>query len=961
MTEIADVVVENEPSVLDSNLRGNFLLSAPIKRFLASKAAREILVFLAFSVLTLVMTWPWILHIRDYVSDPGDPYLVGWTLWWDYYGTFHHPLSFFHANIFYPYQYSLAFSEHYYGIAVFFFPFFALGVRPLTIVGLATLLGFAYSGYGAFRLGRTLTGSTAVGWVTGLTFAFIPYRFSQLSHLGYLFAGWIPITLEALVLFACERSWKRAIWLGTAFLFNGLSCLHWLVMTIIPFALSTMFLVYRHSLLRDRAFWFRAATTVGIAGLILFPFLYPYMVVAKLYGFVRTSGEALAFSAEPVHWLVSHSRNKLWQSFNASARLGEKELFPGLLPLLLGAAALLLDSRTDSADGKYRFWHRNPPGKRFLPLLDLIAITSATLLLLSLGPDGFHMDLFGHRVLSIHQRGRAVEILIATLIVRFAISYPRLLQRAWSSNLIGTLNQSVKNDPFSDGIWLGVIWTILGFVGSLGLNSLFYTFLFEYISIFRSIRVPARWAMICLLGLSLLTGIGAVKFARTIARGFGPAVLTVAIVLLCGAILFEQRVAPLQLFRGEVDPDELTLKLKQTPMQGGIVELPYDDGFSQFIYTLRAADHARPLVTAFSGFSTTTATRIRDLTGQSLIPDSFMDLLESIPCSYLVVHNEFLIPEKRLALDQFLSREVKANRLRFIRSYKGSEREDLYSVSKTEPQAKTEEPIPEPYSETLSREAGGKSSIDKPSFFVETQYEDFFNRQGDSDGIGFWTARLLFCGKDESCKRERRTAVSAAFLTAPEFEKSAFLIYRIYRAALARAPSFVEFKRDRATIESEFHLDETTMSFFKDWTELSEFKNKYPRDMSGSAFVDALLATVNRTSNLDLKARRESLIEMSERGAQRYEILKSIAEDETFSNAEWHSGHLTLAFFCYLHRDPDSARFAYWQNRFKETTKGDFEAMVQEFIESEEYRSRFGDNQTVERLPAAGQAGTVKE
>jgi len=947
MTQIADVVVEKEPGALDSNLRGEPPLAAPIKQFLASKTAKEILIFLAFTALTLVMTWPWILHIRDYVSDPGDPYLVGWTLWWDYYGTFHHPLSFFHANIFYPYQYSLAFSEHYYGIAVFFFPLFALGVRPLTIVGLATLLGFAYSGYGAFRLGRTLTGSTAVGWVTGVTFAFVPYRFSQLPHLGYVFAGWIPITLEALVLFARERSWKRAIWLGTAFLFNGLSCLHWLLLTVIPFALSTIFLAYRYSLFRVRAFWLRAATTVGIAGLILFPFIYPYMVVAKLYGFVRSSEETLAFSAKPVHWLVSNFRNKLWQGFNASARLGEKELFPGLLPWLLAAVALLLNSRTDNVDQTSYFWRRNPPSKRLLPLLDFIAITSATLALLSLGPDGFHIDLFGHRLLSVHQPGRAVAILITTMIVRFAISYPGFFQRAWSPNLIGSINQSIKNDPFTDGIWLGLIWVILGFFGSLGLHSFFHTFLFEHISIFRGIRVPARWAMICFLGLSLLAGIGAVKVARAISSRLGPAVLTVVVVLLCGAILFEQRVAPLQLFRGEADPDEVTLKLKQTPMTGGIVELPFDDGLPQFLYTLRAADHARPLVTAFSGFSTITANQIRDLTGQSSIPDKFMDLLESIPCSYLVVHNGFLIPEKRLAMDEFLSREIKANRLRFIRSYNGSEHEDLYAVSKTEPLAKTEVPVPEPYSESLSREAEGKSgrsdSIDNPSFFVKTQYEDFFNRQGDSDGIGFWTARLLFCGKDESCERERRAAVSVAFMTTPEFEKTAFLLYRIYRASLARAPSFAEFKRDRATIDSEFHLDETTISFLKDWTEHSEFKNKYPRDMSGSAFVDALLSTVKRASNLDLKARRESLIKMSERGAQRYEILKSIAEDETFSNAEWHSGHLTLAFFCYLHRDPDSSRFTYWQNRFKETTKGDFEAMVQEFIESEEYRSRFGD------------------
>jgi len=155
-------------------------------------------------------------------------------------------------------------------------------------------------------------------------------------------------------------------------------------------------------------------------------------------------------------------------------------------------------------------------------------------------------------------------------------------------------------------------------------------------------------------------------------------------------------------------------------------------------------------------------------------------------------------------------------------------------------------------------------------------------------------------------------------------------------------------------IDSEFHLGETTISCLKDWTEHSEFGNKYPSDMSESAFVDALLETVKRASTVDLSARRESLIKMSERGAQRYEILKSVAEDETFSKAEWHSGHLTLAFFGYFHSDPDSTRFAYWQNRFKENLKGDFEAMVQEFIESEEYRSRFGDKETGEQLPAGG-------
>ena len=142
--------------------------------------------FGAFVALTVVTTWPWITHLRDFASDRGDPYFTSWVLWWDFHQTFHDPLHLFDGNIFFPYRLSLAFSEHDYGLALPMFPLFALGVRPLTVHGILTFLGFTFSGYGAFRLGRTLTGSTGAAWVAGVSFAFVPYRFGQLPHVVYL-------------------------------------------------------------------------------------------------------------------------------------------------------------------------------------------------------------------------------------------------------------------------------------------------------------------------------------------------------------------------------------------------------------------------------------------------------------------------------------------------------------------------------------------------------------------------------------------------------------------------------------------------------------------------------------------------------------------------------------------------------------------------------------------------------
>lgn len=80
----------------------------------------NVAIFLAFVALTIVMTWPWVQSLRDYAPDAGDSYLNAWILWWDYHQTLHDPLRLFDANILYPYQYTLAFTEHSYGIALLF-------------------------------------------------------------------------------------------------------------------------------------------------------------------------------------------------------------------------------------------------------------------------------------------------------------------------------------------------------------------------------------------------------------------------------------------------------------------------------------------------------------------------------------------------------------------------------------------------------------------------------------------------------------------------------------------------------------------------------------------------------------------------------------------------------------------------------------------------------------------------
>ena len=569
-------------------MNGRMTPPGPAARSLRRRVLRDALVIAAFLVLTVAMTWPWATDVRRHCPGPGDPYLVSWILWWDAHGTFTQPLRLFDANIFFPHRDTLAFSEHCYGIALPFFPLLLSGVAPLTVHGIAMLAGFALSGFGAFRLARTLTGSTGAGWIAGLAFGFALYRFAQLTHLPYAFTPFMPLILEALVLFAREASRKRAAWLGFAFLMNGLTAVHWLILTALPLLLSGLVLLAPERRLLSREVAVRGGAALALAGLCLVPFLLPYARVAEREGFVRAEAEARFYSAHPSDWVRPHTRIRPWWPGTAPRNRGERNLFPGVAVPLLAAAALVA-------------WRR---GRR----------------------------------------------------------------EAWL---------------------LGLVWSGVGFLGSLGMNAFFHRFLFAHVPGFAAIRVPARWAMVANLGLALLAGLGALALAERVAARARPFLFAAA-----GAVLLlDLREAPLQLFRGAAAPDGLARVLKETPMKGGLVELPGGPPRRNFPFVLRAADHGKPLVNAISGFRTKEAIRVDSLFRRRPIPDETLDLLESIPVSYVTVRERWMTPEEHEGLRQFLARSRAAGRLRFAGRHDADLGGDLWAVVKTEG-AGVEPPLP---------------------------------------------------------------------------------------------------------------------------------------------------------------------------------------------------------------------------------------------------------------------------
>lgn len=248
--------------------------------------------------------------------------------------------------------------------------------------------------------------------------------------------------------------------------------------------------------------------------------------------------------------------------------------------------------------------------------------------------------------------------------------------------------------------------------------------------------------------------------------------------------------------------------------------------------------------------------------------------------------------------------------------------------------------------------------IDDAQFFVRQHYLDFLNRTPDAGGLSFWTGTITSCGADAQCTQVKRINASAAFFLSIEFQKTGLTAYLAPKEALGAIPLYGRFEIDTQALQQNLvfgqpgfdaQLEANKSAFFADFVTRPEFFTKYPATQSGSAFIDALIATIQSSSGVDLTPRRPDLVNEYLQGAtqaqSRVRVVRKAIDYPEVVAAEFNSSFVTMQYFGYLRRDPDQPGFTFWLNKLN-AFGGDFikAEMVKAFITSSEYRQRFGSN-----------------
>jgi hypothetical protein len=231
--------------------------------------------------------------------------------------------------------------------------------------------------------------------------------------------------------------------------------------------------------------------------------------------------------------------------------------------------------------------------------------------------------------------------------------------------------------------------------------------------------------------------------------------------------------------------------------------------------------------------------------------------------------------------------------------------------------------------------------IDDPAFFIRQHYVDFLSREPEPGGLTYWTEGLIAeCSGFVSCMNNVRHRASAAFFISDEFQRTGYFIYLLHKATSSARPAYAEFMRDRTRIIDRADLEASKRAFVEEWVERAFFKQAYPETLTPEEFVGKLFDTAQLFPYGAERQRLAGL--MRNNGWTRADVLRALVEIDELKRREYNPAFVLMQYFGYLHRDPDEAGYQFWLDVVSHRDLNNYLGMVQAFVNSTEYRARFG-------------------
>lgn len=303
--------------------------------------------------LTIIFTWPMIFKLTVFYSDESDYTLIGWIFWYNQFsfitGRIFSTTDYFNAFQFYPWPYSLAFSENLFLPSLLFSPIYWLTNQLVLSVNLYTFSTFILTFISSFYVFKKFLQDKYASIIAAAIFTFNPITAAHFpGHTHLLGKFFLPILFLGTINFFSKPSFKTSLVFGLVFTLNALTSINFFIISIPSTFLTALpFLAIKIYKLNFQ--YFKKLLLSSLAFLIFTPlflhFILPYQAFSALEGAQRGVDESIFFSAEPLDWISPFPESlvyKAYVSFIDPKRIGfpklnysEHTLGLNLFPMLL--------------------------------------------------------------------------------------------------------------------------------------------------------------------------------------------------------------------------------------------------------------------------------------------------------------------------------------------------------------------------------------------------------------------------------------------------------------------------------------------------------------------------------------------------------------------------------------------------------------------------------------------------
>jgi len=244
-------------------------------------------------------------------------------------------------------------------------------------------------------------------------------------------------------------------------------------------------------------------------------------------------------------------------------------------------------------------------------------------------------------------------------------------------------------------------------------------------------------------------------------------------------------------------------------------------------------------------------------------------------------------------------------------------------------------------------------------FFVRQQYLDFLSREPDAGGFDAWLNVLnncanIFNGPNVPSGCDRIFVSGEGFFRSQEFQLKGLYVFRFYKLAFNRLPEYLEVVSDMS-----FVAGQTTEEVYARKAQLAtliaergEFQTAYAA-MTNAQYVNTLLGRYQLAEvTTPDPAQPDGTLKVTLTGAEltnrlnagtlsRAQVLRAVADSDAVGAREFNNAFVGMQYYGYLRRKPDQDGFNAW---LRVLQAGDVRTMVDGFLNSVEYKLRFGQS-----------------